>query len=351
MEIDFLIIGQGLAGTLLGFELIKAQKKVFFIDFSGYQKSSEVAAGIVNPVVFRRLTKSWMIDKLYPQLLETYAQLESMLGEPFFFPLKIRKVFQKGDPVFWEKKVLENSLEPYLSLMPDYSGHRLLMLPHGSGWVEKGGRVNLKRLLTTFRTYLISQNLILQESFDFDLLKAGMSNVHYKEIDARKIIFCEGHRASENPFFKEIIYKHTKGEILDLEIDNYQSDDILNKTIFLMPAGENRFRLGATYDWDHLDEIPTAFAKKELTSQLSQFLKTGFRVTGHQAGIRPTTHDRRPVAGLHPVLQTVGILNGLGSKGCILAPYFAKMFANYLCGEIKSISPEINVARYFPGEK
>jgi len=351
VKADFIIVGQGLAGTLLGYELIGAGKSVVFIDGPDYEKASEVAAGLVNPVVFKRMTKSWRVDELYPQMLETYGGLESMLGAKIYFPLRIRKVFAAGEQALWERRYFENDLENYITLRPDHAEHPLLEMPYGSGWVEKGGRTDLKKLLVLFKAWLNKNRMLIIETFDYKALEIQSAGICYKGIRAGKIVFCEGHRANCNPFFSHVIYKPVKGEILDLHVEDYRSADILNKNFFLMPSGKDSYRLGATYDHEYLDELPTEAARQELCDKLSQVLKNSYTVTGHQAGIRPVTHDRRPVIGLHPQYPDVGIMNGLGAKGCLTGPFTARIFAALLSGEGPAVPREMSLSRYYPDEK
>jgi len=347
MKTDFIIVGQGLAGTMLAHELLKAGKTIVVVDSSKPQKASAVAAGLVNPVVFRRLTQSWLIDDLYPRLEQTYAELEVLLGCRIYYPMKIRKLFGLGEASFWKKKVEENKLNGYLNVEPDYSSYPDVYTEHGSGWVEKSGRVDLNALLSRFRNYLLEKSQLIDEQFDFDKLKFVGDEVLYEGLQAKKIIFCEGHRGAQNMFFKNIEFKHTKGEVLSVETKDYNAEFILNKAFFLMPVGNREFRVGATYDWNNLDEIPTSGAREELCTKLEQVFAGEYRISDHQAGIRPTTHDRRPVAGLHPTFPQVGIFNGLGSKGCMLAPYFAVQLADVLTGASGDLMPEVNVSRYF----
>ena len=347
MKSDFLIVGQGLAGTLLANELLKSGNTVQVIDSPDYRKASAVAAGLINPVVFRRLIKSWLIDELFPQLEETYAGLETLLNRRIYYPLKIRKVFGLGEADFWAKKVEENDLSEYLNPEPDETTFPCLKSEHGSGWVKKAGRVDLENLLSGFREYLLQKQLLHDLNFDFGKLIIHPDRVVYGDLEATRIIFCEGHRASQNPFFQNIAFKHTKGEVLNLETKDYQADFILNKAFFLMPAGEHEFRLGATYNWNNPDEIPSSQARVELCGKLEHLFTGDYRITRHQAGIRPTTHDRRPVMGLHPEFIQVGIFNGLGSKGCMLGPYFSKQFASFLNNNTSLTLPEVNLNRYF----
>ena len=315
MKTDYLIVGQGLAGTVLGYELLKAGKQFYFIDSPEYLKSSEVAAGLVNPVVFRRMTKSWMVDELYPVMLEIYRGMSEMLGEQFFIPMRILKVFGAGEEHLWQRKILENGLESYACLDDESKTFPLLDVPYGSGWVANGGKLNIKRLLFLFKLFLTENRLISYENFEFGHLDVDREKILYRDIEAKKIIFCEGYRGEQNPFFDKVKFKLAKGEILDLAIDGYQQDAIINKSVFLMPVGEQRFRLGSTYSWDQMDEVPTIDGRNELIGKLEHFFKGNFSIEGHLAGIRPVSHDRRPVMGLHPDFQTVGIFNGLGQKG------------------------------------
>jgi len=347
MKVDYLIIGQGLAGSLLVHELQKAGKSCFVLDDPKQIKASEVAAGVVNPVVFRRLTKSWLIDELYPQLLETYAELEKRFGVKLFYPLQIKKIFGKGEAEFWQKKWAENDLQTYLEAKPDKQKHPFIEADFGMGIVAQSGRIDLKQLVEKTRNHLKEKQLIRFEKFNFETLKLDKTQVCYQDICAEKVLFCEGHAVSENPFFERLRFRHTKGEVLRIKTENYDSNFILNKAMFLMPEGEQLYRLGATYDWDDHSLETTSQARQELQEKLAAVFTDQYQVVDQQAGIRPTTHDRRPVIGLHPEHPQVGIFNGLGSKGAMLGPYFARQFAAFLCGEIKQLHPEVAINRYF----
>lgn len=346
MKVDYLIVGQGLAGSLLAFEFLRAGKTCIVIDNPNTCKASDVAAGVINPVVFRRMTKSWLIDELYPHLLQTYAELEDLLKVKLFYPLPIKKVMGKGEGDFWQKKYKENKLETYIDSNSEQVKNPYINAEYGIGTVHASGRVDLKFLVEKMKDHLTSKGLLHQEKFNYENLQLTDNGITYASISAQKIIFCEGHTVSENPFFKDTHFKHTKGEVLRIQTENYAENFILNKAMFLMPEGKQFFRLGATYDWNNLDTESTQVAQLDLQEKLGKIFTDNYKIVDQQAGIRPTTHDRRPVIGLHPQYQQVGIFNGLGSKGTMLGPYFANQFVNFLEGN-GQLHQEVSINRYF----
>ncbi|GET19888.1 NAD(P)/FAD-dependent oxidoreductase [Prolixibacter denitrificans] len=347
-DIEYLIVGQGLAGTMLAFELHRRGKDFVVVDSPSGEKASRIAAGIINPVVFRRLTKSWLVDDLFPVLKETYRELEKLLSCQLLHPLKIDKILGKEEGSFWLTKSIENNLESYIHSEPDTTFHKDgIEAPYGIGKVFNAFRADLPLLIDRFREFLIQENRFIGEKLDTNDIIRETGKVQWKNITAQKIIFCQGFRASDNPFFQSVKFKHTKGQVLDLEIPGLNITDMVNKGMFVLPLGENRFRAGATYRWEFPDTIPDHEATAELTEKMDKIVKVPYSITGKRAGIRPTTHDRRPVLGLHPDTPEIGIFNGLGSKGAMLAPYFAREFAHFLCGESDTIHPEVNLLRYY----
>jgi glycine/D-amino acid oxidase-like deaminating enzyme len=113
----------------------------------------------------------------------------------------------------------------------------------------------------------------------------------------------------------------------------------------VIPLGDNQYRLGATYTWDELDNIPTEIGRNNLTEKYQKLMKPSMEILSHQAGVRPATKDRRPFIGMHPEFENIGIFNGLGSKGVSLAPYFAKQFVDFLVYQ-KELHPEVNINRF-----
>ncbi len=348
MKVDYLIVGQGLAGSLLAFEFYRLGKTFLVIDNPEQQKASNVAAGLINPVGFKRMTKSWMVDEAFPQMETTFKSLEKLLNDKFYYPSEIQRILTKDETLIWKEKAISNKLESYLNpeiQSPD--ADQSIHSPYGIGQVITGGKLNIQKLIAAFAGFLHNNSLLRKEYFDFNCLNIHSGLVNYKEISAEKLIFCEGAAVSKNPYFNAIKFKHSKGEILELEIPDLKIHQIISGDVFLMPIAENQYKVGATYSWDNLDWETSENARIELTDKLHRMLSLNYLITSQKAGIRPTTNDRKPVMGFHPDFLQIGIFNGLGPRGILLGPYFARQFSEYISGHSFFIHPEVNISRYF----
>ncbi|HZF65960.1 MAG TPA: FAD-dependent oxidoreductase, partial [Chitinophagaceae bacterium] len=74
-------------------------------------------------------------------------------------------------------------------------------------------------------------------------------------------------------------------------------------------------------------------------------LKVPYKIVDHKAALRPSTLERRPFVGFHPQHPSVGILNGMGTKGSSLAPFFAHQLVQNICFG-SPITDEANVQRF-----
>jgi len=348
MKVDYLIVGQGLAGTLLAHELFRQNKSFVVFNNPDQPKSSAVAAGLINPVVFRRMTKSWLVDEAFPQMETTYLQLEKLLQEELYFPGKMMKILSEGGLSFWKEKAFANKLDSYLAAEPDLNFRNdHFVVPFNFACINKAGHIDIQKLISAFNKFLSQQNSIRNEKIDYEKLIIQTDSVIYDNIIARKIIFCEGPSASKNPFFKNLKFKHSKGELLELKIPALKLNRIVSDEVFVLPVGNDLYKVGATYSWDALNNETTDSALEELLSKLGKIISLKPEIVNQKAGIRPTMHDRKPVIGLLPDNPQIGIFNGLGSKGVLLGPYFARQFADYLIGNSDYIHPEADIKRYF----
>ena len=113
-----------------------------------------------------------------------------------------------------------------------------------------------------------------------------------------------------------------------------------------MGLANGTFKLGATYEWEDLTEERTQKGLAELEAKLTQLINCKYTIVQHQAGVRPSSGDRRPIIGPHPIHNNVFIFNGLGTKGVMLAPYFAKKFVNFYLQK-EALLADVNVSRFY----
>ncbi|MDZ4847021.1 MAG: FAD-binding oxidoreductase [Chitinophagales bacterium] len=342
--VDYLIIGQGIAGSMLTWFLTKANQKVFLIDEFHPNSASQVATGVINPITGKRLVKSWRIDELLPFAKNTYTELEHELGIKLLSETRIHRIFSNPEDFqFFRQKnelgELPENIKPLIGIPACFQDAHL-------GGIEIHGvyLLNYQFLLAAMRKKFLENNMLAEEKFEQEQLHFENGKVIYKNMEASKIIFCEGSSAGSNSFFQTLPYNFAKGEALTVEIPGFNQTGIWHKGIFITPLANELYRVGATYDWDFPDALPSEKGKAELEKKLKRAINIPYKVVDHVAAIRPTVKDRRPLIGVHPENNQVGIFNGMGTKGASLAPYFAKQFADFLTTG-KCLDEEVDVAR------
>jgi glycine oxidase len=346
-KVDVIIVGQGIAGSLLSHVFLREGKSILVIDNAHHQSASKVAAGLYNPIVFKRLTQSWMAEKLIPSLEKNYSEIEKNLEVKIHHKKPIYRIFaNEEDQKFWLKKSKEENLEQFLSSAIKYFKEENIKNEFGAGEVLQSGWLDIKLFINKFREILLSNKLLVEEKLDASDLKIESNLISWKDIQADKIIFCEGTGATSNPYFSWLPFKNTKGEVLDIEISQLQTEDVLNRNAFLFKNNEGIFKAGSTYEWDNLDDIPTQKGKNEILEKINKVYTGEIKVKNHVAGIRPTSKDRRPFIGIHPEYKNVGIFNGFGPKAVMIAPYFAEHFFQHLFND-NPLNKEASIERFY----
>lgn len=341
---DLIIVGQGLSGSVLALKLIKEGYSVKVIDKPELSACSKVAAGIWNPVVFKRLTKSWMIDELLSELLQFYKQVEKLFDSSLITEREIVKLFsEQQEADLWRKKAegeLKNYLDPKI-YHDDLTG--IKNSPFGYSKVLRAGNLDVKKFLQLTGKFLKED--LVEEKFNYDELIVS-ETISYKNIKAKYIVFADGYLIKNNPFFNYVPFKPAKGEVLTITSKDLNiGDQIINKNAFLMQLKKDTFKLGATYNWDDLNDETSEKALNELKERFTKISGSDLSVIDQQAGVRPSVIDRRPVIGPHPGHKNIFLFNGFGTKGVMLAPYFAKKLVNFIKFK-EPLNEEADVARF-----
>lgn len=294
------IIGHGIAGALLA-EIAGQNGIRVSVRTDGSPSSSRVAAGLFTPVTGQRLGLSWRASDALPEAHRFYPDLERRLGIKFFHPLPTLRVFtcakQRRE---WEEKPKADCVHP-----ADPNA-RPLRAPWGAVRIDGGGWVNLPALLDGLEQRRKSRN--------------EWGQIPNPDITVQAI----GHQAARDPLWKDLGWRNAHGDVLTVKIPGCPTDFIYSFDKFLLPLGQDRFRLGATYHWDLDDPTPRPDGRAELEAGLKNVLTLPFEVLDHQAGIRPVAVARVPVIGSHPEAPEQWIFNGFGSKGVLYTPWLAQ---------------------------
>lgn len=346
MQVDYLIIGQGICGTMLSWFLHKEGKTFLVIDDNNENSSSKIAAGIINPVTGRRYAYTWMIDEVMPFAVQCYEELGKSLSHKF--------VFQKSIIDFFPSPQMRNAFidrltenDTYLHSYPDQNHFNpYFNYDFGCGEICPAYTVHLHVLLSSWRKKLIEFKCLKEEKFEVSELKVEKDFISYQNITAKKIIFCDGADGVNNPWFQLLPYAPNKGEALIIECNDLITDHVFKKGLMMAPlAEENLYWVGSNYQWEFENDQPSQQFYQHATTVLNNWLKKPYKVLAHKSAVRPATLERRPFVGFHPQFQNVGILNGMGTKGISLGPFFAYQLTQYLVYHFP-IAPEADVHRF-----
>ena len=339
-----LIVGAGLAGCCLAHHLEEKDVTVKLID-AGINHSSKIAAGMINPMVFRRMLKSWMADEFIPYLTPFYRKVEKKVGTTFLHERTIKRVFSSQEEAdLWEERSRENSYKPYLNEKnplnnePDYVISRF-----GSGYVNCPGYIDSPTFIQANHAYFLAKKTLYIEAFNYDEL--DVTTTHYKKEAFDYIIFAEGYHGKDNPFFNYLPLNLTKGEVLTVTASTLPSHEILNRKCFILPTFEGTIKVGATFAWNTTELNTTDEAREELLTHYNNLTTAPYELIQQEAGIRPTVIDRRPLMGKHPKHKRLVIFNGMGAKGYMHAPYLANHLMEHLLSD-KELIPEVTIKRF-----
>lgn len=345
MVLDYIVVGFGLSGLSFVEELENHNKSyVVFEDAS--QQSSRVAGGLYNPVILKRFTMAWQASKQIETAASFYKDVETKLQKTVVSELPILRRFNTVEEQNnWfeasDKPVLEKFLSPELIR----NTNPAVDIPFHYGKVKHTGKIDIVNMLSAYAKNLRENHILIDKSFEYDKIILTKDYIQYKEIKCKHIVFAEGYGVKNNPFFNDLPLHGNKGEYIIIRSKALKQKEAIKSSIFVIPLGDDLYKVGATYNnQDKSSEITTT-AREELQKKLEKFLKVPYKVVDQVAGIRPTVRDRRPLIGTHARYANMHILNGMGSRGILLAPTMAKKLYNHI-EKGTSLDKEIDCKRY-----
>lgn len=346
MRVDYIIVGFGLAGLSFVDKLIENNKS-FIVFEDASQTSSNVAGGVYNPVILKRFTPVWQAKEQLGIAIPFYEKLESKFSNSYDYKSDIFRIFKSiEEQNNWFAASDKPRLTSYLDTTIVKNFHKEINADFGFGKVKHTGRLDTKLLLSDYKLYLESQSSIRYESFDYNAINFKADGVSYHDITSDKIVFSEGYGMTLNPYFNYLPMKGTKGEILTIHAPDLNVDFQIKSSVFVLPLGNSYYKVGATFNWEDKTLKATNEARQELVEKLNSVINVSYTIVNQTAGIRPTVKDRRPLVGVHPNYSQLFILNGLGTRGVMIAPKMAKELYEFIHEGI-SLDPEIDIKRFY----
>lgn len=348
---DVIIIGRGIAGVVLSETLHAIGKRVAVFDVPKANAASPVAAGIVNPVAMRRIIASWRAAEMLDIAEPFYRSLEQEYGEVLWHPLPLVRLFaNEREAQEWPQRMHDPEVGAFLAdgALPGFEASRF-NAPVGYGIVKRCAWLDVEVMREAHRSKWTAMNaLVEREVVPTDVLTTE-SGVEVFGCTAPWLVWCTG------PFATQPGLVPTRGEVMTLRLPELATEVMVHRSGFLLPVGNNNYKLGSTFAWVDVWSGPTESAREELVRKLNGILShagatpisTGEGSRVRQAsGVRPAARDRRPILG--QVAPHQAVFNGLGSRGVLLAPWCAQHLTEHLFNAAP-LDPEVDQARFATG--
>lgn len=284
----------------------------------------------------KRCIPSHNSNQYLPKAIKRYREIEQKLGANFFELKSILRLFSnKSLKNEWQVKFSNTNMDRYISRFYDDNTFTAFNDAHGSAEVCPAAHIDLQTFLNKSREHFKVECLLLEERFDFS--KFDPKEISYKSLKSNYIIFCEGYRIKDNPYFKTLPLSPTKGEVMTIRIPSLETfDKIISKGVYIIPLGNYLYKVGATYNHTDITDELTSEGQVFLRDKISDILSVDFEVISSVAGVRPTVKDRKTLIGLHPNYDKIGVFNGLGTRGALQGPSLSAEFSAVLLGDQKN---------------
>jgi glycine/D-amino acid oxidase-like deaminating enzyme len=344
IEKDYIIVGLGIAGISFCEQLEKHGKSFIVID-GGEEGSTAKSGGVFNPTVLKRFTAAWYASTFFPVAVNFYKHLSEKLQLKIFEETPVLRIFKSiEEQNNWSVASDKKELQQFLSSEFLKNTNLAIEAPLGYGRVLGTAQINANNLLSGYKNYLKSKDALLSEDFQHESIQQKEKSIVYKNITAKKIIFTEGSKVVSNPFFPKQAIIGNKGEYIIIKAPSLKLEELLKGSMYVIPIGNDEYKVGATYSRDDYSINPTTAAKEEILSKANTFIKCPFEVVGQTAGVRPTTKDHRPLLGSLEESPNLIFFNGLGSRGFLMAPLLSEILFKSLEDDV-AIPQEMHIKR------
>ncbi|MFT5170800.1 MAG: glycine oxidase [Candidatus Marinamargulisbacteria bacterium] len=346
-HVEYLIIGQGIAGSALALTLEEQNKRFLIIDDQHRSSSSKVAAGLIDPLTGKRLALAWKVKEILPHAWAFYSRMETKFKSSFLIKKPIfRFIFDEKEQKKWVNLQKSSDYGHFFGKsIPKAEAQSICKDAISAFEIIQAGYLNLPKFLKLVQSHFLSTNKLIQEVFESRKLEILPKGVRWKNIRADRLVFCDGYKIQHNPFFSWVPMALAKGDILTLDCPGAPQSQTLNFGKWMVPLESGHFKYGSTYNWSDLTENTSDEAAAQLLSDFSKKLTYSPTLVRHEAGVRPCTKDAKPLVGHHPKYTQIGILNGFASRGVMQSPFFAEQLVAHFEYQTP-ITPEASINRY-----
>ncbi len=333
MSAKIYLLGSGIAGTTLSIQLLKAGVDHYVYDNPQHSRSSRIAAGLANPVVLKR--QKWVnkAELFMPYARSFYEHFEKNSGITIKHDAQIEHIFHRaGEANDWQinstKPLLGEHLGPILKeAIPHIDS------PHFRGRLENIFWLDTQSYIEKHKEDLRQKERLLEADWP------GMDHLGPSD----RVIYCNGHLLRQSHPHLEKAFSPTKGELMIIENTQLPTDRILHAGVFTLPLAQGRFKVGASYAHQNINDESSAKGLHFLEEKLQAFYHGPYHISEQVAGVRPNIKDRKPLLG--KINSREYVFNGMGSRGVLMAPYLAQHFIEFFL-QAKALEKQWDLNRF-----
>lgn len=330
-DADIIIVGHGLAGATLALALIARGVRVTVIDDEAHTGASRVAAGLMTPVTGGKLKPQPGFDRLMANAATLYEGVANNAERPLLIRRPaLRLLSTPRELAAWASAdaALLSKLVPFGGQLPPpvRPADIATLMPDAA-------RLDVAAFLDAVRAQLVDNAAWRSGRVHPRDVAVAAEDIRIESLGvrARRLVFCRGYADHDNAFFPALTWRAAKGQILTVRCDALDDRFTIHANgLWLTPLTPGRFLVGATYEWDTLDETPTDEGRDRLLERLHAVVDADVGVESQAAAVRPIVAGRMPVVGASASHPNVFLFNGLGSKGALFAPSVADELAAHV---------------------
>jgi len=333
---DAIIVGQGIAGSVLALMCKKNGLNVVVVDDGHKTSSSMVSAGIMTPLTGPRLSPLWTSEHTRDLVMGVYADAEEELQVSFIRSCRLVRLLESERELEFLKK---RQSDPHLAgwVLPTTDWSHVCKPGNAQFEMSCVNRIDAPLFLAACRQYFKDNGMLIQGSVAAKDVRASASAVTWQGLSAKHMIFCQGAVGEGNPFFPELEFRNVQGHVLKVVSPHLPNGTIFNHGKWLCPTTPGEFLYGAS-TVRHDSDAPIKLA--ELRASLRSFLNVKAHIIGTVLGVRPCLKHAHPMAFFSRQYTRIGCINGFRGQGMFYAPIMASWMYGQLLESARITFPE-----------